>query len=244
VDRSPAARPTRCAPAYRLSQWARAARLLVLVVGGAVACAPAAPLRLGTHVAPRPLGRASAEARPRAHPWTTSTGGVIPLWVDSVPGMRGWSPELVALAYSAARAWETPGVPVRFERATGPDAALVRLHWQHEVPWKGGGVTERAVNARGRTSAADCWVVLAPGRGRTARPADELRTVVLHELGHALGLAHDRSVAAVMYDGDRFGAGRAAVSERDRAALRALYAGDAGTESLVAVTPDVVRPRR
>jgi hypothetical protein len=207
--------------------------LLVAVVQG---CGSPIAHQLGAEFTPHPLSRQAVRGGRQAHRWAPTAGGVIPLWVDSLPDAPGWSPELVTLAYEAARAWDTPQVPVRLVRAATPEAALVRVHWQRSVSWRGGGVTRRTVDARGETSGADCWIVLAPQGAAMAPTTAALRAVILHELGHALGLAHDGSLLAVMHDGARIGAPMQDVTPRDRAALRALYANGAGGATLVART--------
>jgi hypothetical protein len=211
------------------------AHLVALLVAGASACAPATHPR-GPELVAHPRSRQAIRGGRQAHRWAPTAGGLIPVWVDSLPDAPGWSPELVALAYEAARAWETPGVPVRFARAGSPEAALVRVHWQRSVWWRGGGVTRRTVNARDETTGADCWIVLVPRGASVAPTRTELRSVVLHELGHALGLAHDGGLLAVMHDGARIGPPMPNVTRRDRDALRALYATGAGGATLATRT--------
>ena len=228
--------PSPRSPRARRRSALRMIPLLALVLAGAPACAPAGPRRMGPELAPRPLSRPAVRGGQQANRWAPTADGVIPLWVDSLPDTPGWSPELVALAYGAARAWETPGVPVRFARAASPEAALVRVHWQRSVWWRGGGVTQRAVNARGETIGADCSIVLAPRGAAIAPTPAALRSVILHELGHALGLPHDVGLLAVMHDGARIGAAMTDLTRRDRAALRALYANRAGGATLATRT--------
>jgi hypothetical protein len=197
---------------------------VVASLAGTVACASVTTASLSTEVAARPLAIPPVHDGAPARRWAPAVGATIPLWVDSVPGVLGWSPDLVALAYDAARAWDTPGVHVRFERAATPEAALVFVHWRRNATWHVGGVTRSILNARGETEGADLWIVLDPGQHGAVLPPEAIRGLLLHELGHALGLAHDPATSAIMCGA----AGPQAITERDRAALRALYNSGAG----------------
>jgi hypothetical protein len=70
--------------------------------------------------------------------------------------------------------------------------------------------------------------ILVTGRWKDGRLADmhDVYSVVLHEMGHALGLGgHSPDAADVMF---ATGTGHTGLSERDRATLRALYAKPIG----------------
>jgi hypothetical protein len=70
--------------------------------------------------------------------------------------------------------------------------------------------------------------ILVTGRWRDGRLADmhDVYSVVLHEMGHALGLGgHSPDEGDVMY---ARGSGHTGLSERDRATIRKLYAKPIG----------------
>ena len=205
-----------CAPPSR-----RLARTALLVLtSSTVACASAHAPSLGSDAA-YAVSKPSRRSAFEAYPWAQPTTGVVTLWVDSVPGLAGWSPELVGMAYDAARAWSGGGVPLRFERALGAEAADVRLHWRRSATWQGRGATQRTLNEGRETIAAECWVLLEVGG--VVQTLAELRATVLHELGHALGLPHEGTAWAIMFDGARLGGSPEAPTANDRAALVALY---------------------
>jgi hypothetical protein len=148
-DRRRAWRPRAWCAASR-SSWpsCRAARPQRAPAGAGVTAASAQP----TGGARRPAGAPLGTHRGRRDP--------------AVGGLAARRARLVARAGHArvrggARVGH-PQVPVRLVRAATPEAALVRVHWQRSVSWRGGGVTRRTVNARGETTGADCWIVLAP----------------------------------------------------------------------------------
>jgi hypothetical protein len=244
----PASRPARRASSVHTLVTRLATRVVALAaagtlsgsLSGALGCAPARAGLARTEVAIGPLAAPTYDSRPTVRGWAPAAGTAIPLWVDSLPELREWSSTLVGLAYAAARAWQTPGVPVRFVPAADPSAALVRVHWRWRVRWRGvGGATLRALNERGETEGADVWVVLARGDDGTLLPPEAIRGVLLHELGHALGLGHDRDRLAIMYRAT----GPRAIARRDRAALRALYGVEPREASRVAAaTPRGHRP--
>jgi hypothetical protein len=204
--------------AARSRQLATAA--LLALATAAAACATSPAPSLGSDPA-RAISKPTRHGGLQAYPWAQPNAGLVTLWVDSVPELVGWSPELVATAYDAARAWSTTGVPLRFERAFSADAADVRLHWRRNATWQGRGATQRTLNDRRETIAAECWVLLEVDG--IAQTPGELRATVLHELGHALGLPHEGSAWAIMFDGTRAGGTPEAPTARDRAALLALY---------------------
>jgi hypothetical protein len=146
------------------------------------------------------------------------------------------------LALWALEAWQrAAGSVLKFVRASSEDEALVRLYW---VPAAGGQYGEmRPLDVRGRRGAA---VYIRPD---TAALGEQIATrarldalfrdtvvylTCLHELGHALGLAHTADFEDVMYFfgfggdiGEFFGRYRRTLRERgDIRGSSGLSAGD------------------
>ena len=188
--------------------------MLCALLAGCAAAARSVPAAL-----PAPATR-PADDRPLR--WTPAHHDTLALWVDSAGvSVAGWRPDLVRIVAEAAEAWRAAGAPIRFVRTTSLADADVRVRW---VAWQSGaarGTTTWSTNARGELVGADVTIVLAPGPRQPASHACVLRAIALHELGHALGLPHDRSRDAVMYREE----GTLVLTDHDRAALRAAYGG-------------------
>ncbi len=164
------------------------------------------------------LDAAVAELPQRGH-WPS--GGRDVTVVDGT-GDPGWHQ---ATRWAVAR-WNEAGADVRltWARARGvcePDTGSITvcLNTREALGEVGNpgmeGITNPAVEDGHHTSSAGV-LVCADCRLDPARR----RVVATHEVGHALGLVHSANVRSVMY---RAG-GAEAPDERDRRALRAIYA--------------------
>lgn len=132
---------------------------------------------------------------------------------------------LEAAIERAASEWNATGL-VAIDRAAPPDAANVVVSWHADCPadcapfldWEGS-----LAHARGIAGPEVAAIHLDSGRG--APPADELHRILVHELGHVVGLGHSDDERAIMYPSSD--PSRSAPAVSDRAALASLY-GDAG----------------
>ncbi len=158
------------------------------------------------------------QGRPRSAPgtlyrdveWREALVDGVGAWADVVPGLR------VVVGRDSARA----DVHVLWARAleTAPNDPGAGTLGSPLATFTAGRTT-LAVAESGRIAAATVTVATAAPNGTPYLPAD-VRAVVRHELGHALGLAHHAaptSVMAPLVVAER-------ISAEDRAVARALYA--------------------
>ena len=176
------------------------------------------------------------------HALDPSEGGRVTYFVESPPTDSRSRPADEELAVWALESWQRAlGGALTFVRSTDEDQALVRVYW---APAAGGQYGEmRALDVDGRRGAA---VFIRPD---TDALGDEIATrarldalfrdtivylTCLHELGHALGLAHTDDFADIMYFfgfggdiGEYFGRYRRLLRDRnDIREASALSAGD------------------
>jgi hypothetical protein len=169
-------------------------------------------------------------------------GGTVSYFIATPMAAARARPDDAELAVWALESWQrAAGGALKFVRAANEDDALVRLYW---VPAESGQYGEmRPLDVHGRRGAA---VYIRPdtaalGDTIAARASvDALfrETIVyltcLHELGHALGLAHTAEFEDVMYFfgfggdiGEFFGRYRRTLRERgDIRTSSGLSAGD------------------
>ena len=70
----------------------------------------------------------------------------------------------------------------------------------------------------------------------------DLRSTILHEMGHAAGLGHTSDGSAVMYASLKAGTQKRSLTADDRDGLLAAYPGTAPTPSPATPTPTAVPP--
>jgi hypothetical protein len=212
---------------------------------------PRADLKVGLYVLIGTLaaGLVSVRAQPLPTLAPLDASGRITYFIEEgLPGSE-FRPADKDLAVWALAAWEQSlGGRVRFEAAGGRDAIL-KVHWVPASAGQYGEMRPTFVNGR---RGAEVFIrpdirALGPDIARLASADPLLRDTIvyltcLHELGHALGLAHTSSFDDIMYffgfGGDIprfFGRYRdqlktradierhAGLSENDISRVRALY---------------------
>jgi hypothetical protein len=179
----------------------------------------AAPLREevlrgagGTYISRVLLERDSTLTR-----WPSRNGEPIRVWVEpnSTNGFEGG-------VRSAFGEWTAIGLPLRFIFVDRARDAEIRVRWTDRLDRKTGNTIWR-VDRNGWMRGSDVMLATHLGDGR---PLDgrSLRAIALHEVGHALGLAHSDDRHDVMAPLVRV----AALSQGDRATARLIYTLPAG----------------
>lgn len=154
----------------------------------------------------------------RAYRW--SHQGTLKLWVQPSSALAGWTPRHVQLVDEAVRAWTRSGA-TRIVQVSWPIEADIRLYWSDRLPPTNPGVTMLYKNQSDRLTRADIFIATQPAPWHIGTPDRVLYATIAHEIGHALGLPHDPSTAALMHPAPLV----TAVSDEDLAHLNAIVRG-------------------
>ncbi len=178
-----------------------------------------APLRIdllrgasGTYIHRLLLERDSMLSR-----WPTRLDDPIRVWIEPIAA-RGFTDRVRA----AFDEWTSAGLPLRFVFVERALDAEIRVRWTERLDRKTGNTVWR-VDRNGWMRGSDVLLSTHLGDGRELDPRS-LRAIALHEVGHAIGLAHSDDRHDIMAPLVRV----AALSGGDRATARLLYALPAG----------------
>jgi hypothetical protein len=159
------------------------------------------------------IGQLLAERDSTLSRWPTRLADPIRVWIE--PSSRVGFDERVRGAFGE---WGGIGLPLRFVFVGRARDAEIRVTWTDYLVHKTGNTVWR-VDRNGWMRGSDVILATHLGDGRVL-DTRSLRAIALHEVGHAIGLAHSDDRHDVMAPLVRV----ASLSAEDRATARLLYA--------------------
>ena len=167
----------------------------------------------GTYIGEILLDHDSSLAR-----WPDRTTRPLTVWVQSEADIRDWRPEFVVQVLDAFAAWDSVGIPVRFNFVPDSASADVHVTWTDHFDEAISGKTLWARDERWWIVDGDIIIAVHHNEGE---PLDSsaVKAIALHEIGHLVGLDHTGDTSNIMTAKVRV----RALSGADRATARLLY---------------------
>ena len=151
--------------------------------------------------------------------WPERTMEPVRVWIQRSATFPDWSPDFTRVARVAFDEWSAVGVPIRFMFTVDSTRADIRVNFADRITDGNRlGVTTHRHDQDGWIVAADITVATHDTAG-TALAQSLIAAIARHEVGHALGLAHSKDRATIMYPESK----TLTISPSDRATLKLLY---------------------
>ena len=151
--------------------------------------------------------------------WPERTMEPIRVWIQRSATFPDWTPDLTRAARAAFDEWGEVGVPVRFTFTVDSTRADIRVNFVDEMTDGNRlGVTTHQHDQDGWIVSAEVTVATHDTAG-TALAQPLIAAIARHEVGHALGLAHSKDRATIMYPESQ----TLTITGPDRATLKLLY---------------------
>ena len=151
--------------------------------------------------------------------WPDRTIEPIRVWVERSSTVPDWNSELTRVARTAFDEWSAVGAPVRFMFIVDSTRADVRVTFADRLSAGNRlGVTTHTHDSSGWIVGAEI-VIAVHDSGGAGLPQPVIAGTARHEVGHALGLAHSRDRATIMFPESQ----TLSITGPDRATLKLLY---------------------
>lgn len=153
--------------------------------------------------------------------WDDRAGAPIRVAFIADTMLPGWTPMLLDIARDGLRAWSSNQAGLSFVETDSIETADIAVSFVAIVSDGGElGVTNLEWNSLGQAQRAQVRLGLRADSAAPRLSDSEIRSVAVHEFGHALGLPHSSLRDDIMHSSSRV----ASPSRRDHATLRLLYA--------------------
>lgn len=129
--------------------------------------------------------------------WVDRRNDPIRVWIDPRPGLKDFFPDFAERARDAFYTWSAAGVPLKFLFLDDSTQAEILVHWVDRFADAAAGKTFWSRDQHWWIVGADVQIAVHRSSGE---PFDAIavRTITLHEVGHAIGLDHSPNADDVM----------------------------------------------
>jgi hypothetical protein len=148
------------------------------------------------------------------------------VWIQPHSIVSDWTRDYIYEVHAAFVAWDTLGLPIRFEVVADSSDAIVHVTWIDHFSEPISGRTRWARDENYWITDASIILAVHHRTGEILEN-DAMRAMALHEIGHVLGLDHSSDPSSIMAPKCRV----RSLSEADVATARLLYSLPAGRYS-------------